>query len=285
MLKVVKDQKHVELVNRLLTSKKRAAVPVSEDASSSYSDMAPLLASNENNEYMSGVIKEGDSVLAIAGTFDHLADMVLFGAKNIMAVDVNELQFPVCWLKYVGFCFFSSCKEYTDFMIDPTSDKMLNEEIMKDLLDFAPNEEMKEFLRKVYRICTPYELRKNYLYGETKFLRIHEPREMHYQYLLQNNFYKVKENVTSANIYLQNANVFDIDFYDSFDVIYLSNAHNFIGEALLEKRMTELHSRMKSGAKVIIYCIGMRKSWFYSACKGEMLMELEDLNMNMILTK
>lgn len=279
MLKVVKNRKHVKLVNQLLMSKKKDVIPFSKNAISSYSDMPPIFSSNENNEYMRGVIKEGDRVLAIAGAFDHLADMVLYGAKNIVAVDVNELQFPVCWLKYFGFCFFHSCNEYVDFLIDPTSDKMLDKDIMNELLDFAPDGEMKEFWRMVYRILTPYELRKKYLYGEKKFLGASASEMMFYQYLLQNNFYKVKERLNSVNIYLQKANAFYVNFFDRFDVIHLSNIHNFVSETLLQKRMIKMHSRMKNGAKVIIYCIGMRKSWFDIAEKGDIVM-FDDLDVN-----
>lgn len=282
MLSVLKNRTTDELVDHFFASKKRACVAATDDATSTYSDMAPLLASNENNSYMKGVVNEGDSVLAVAGAFDHLADMILLGAKNIMAVDVNELQFPVCWLKYIGFCFFSSCEDYTDFMLNPTSDKVLDVGIMRELLDFAPDSDMKEFWRKIYKLRIPRELRERYLYGEKKFLNLNETREMHYQYLLQNNFYKVKENISSARIYLQTSNIFAIDFCESFDVIHLSNIHNFMSDSFLNARLVELHSRIKTGARVIIYCIGFKKEWFSSIKDGELVLSSDDLDLRMM---
>ena len=170
MLKVLKNRTLDELVNCFYTSKKRAVVLAQEDVTSLYAEMAPLIASNETNSYMKKVIKNGDSVLAIAGAFDHLADMVLHGAKNIMAVDVNELQFPICWLKYWSFCFFTLCRDYMDFILNPTSKKMLDTDIMKSVLDFVPDGDMKEFWKRIYEQTSPLEIRRNYLYGEQKFI-------------------------------------------------------------------------------------------------------------------
>lgn len=278
MLKVLRNRTLDELVNCFYTSKKRATTFAQEDATSAYAEMAPLIASNETNSYMKQVIKEGDSVLAIAGAFDHLADMVLYGAKDIMAVDVNELQLPICWLKYWSFCFFASCRDYMDFILDPTSKKMLDADIMKFVLDFAPDGDMKEFWQRIYERTTPLEIRRNYLYGEQKFVDVPGNREMNYQYYRKKNFFKVKENLDSTSIYLQMSNIFDIDFCGNFDVVHLSNIHNFMSESFTCNKLQMLHDKLKPGAKVIIYCVGMRKVWFEAAKKGQIIMPIDDLN-------
>ncbi len=278
MLKVLKNRTLDELVNCFYTSKKRATTFAQEDATSAYAEMAPLIASNETNSYMKQVIKEGDSVLAIAGAFDHLADMVLYGAKDIMAVDVNELQLPICWLKYWSFCFFASCRDYMDFILDPTSKKMLDADIMKFVLDFAPDGDMKEFWQRIYERTTPLEIRRNYLYGEQKFVDVPGNREMNYQYYRKKNFFKVKENLDSISIYLQRSNIFDIDFCGNFDVVHLSNIHNFMSESFTYSKLKALHDKLKPGAKVIIYCMGMRKCWFDIAKKGGTILPMDDLN-------
>ncbi len=278
MLKVLKNRTLDELVNCFYTSKKRAVVLAQEDVTSLYAEMAPLIASNETNSYMKKVIKNGDSVLAIAGAFDHLADMVLHGAKNIMAVDINELQFPICWLKYWSFCFFTSCRDYMDFILNPTSKKMLDTDIMKSVLDFVPDGDMKEFWKRIYEQTSPLEIRRNYLYGEQKFIGSSEGREMNYQYYRKDNFTKVKESLDSTCIYLQNSNIFDIDFCGNFDVVHLSNIHNFMSESFTCSKLKALHDKLKPGAKVIIYCMGMRKCWFDISKKGGTILPMDDLN-------
>ena len=78
-----------------------------------------------------------------------------------------------------------------DFILDPTSKKMLDADIMKSVLDFAPEGAMKEFWKRVYERTSPLEIRRNYLYGEQKFIGSFEKREMNYQYYQKDNFTKV----------------------------------------------------------------------------------------------
>lgn len=92
MLKVLKNRTLEELINCFYTSKKRAATYAEEDATSSYAEMAPLIASNETNSYMKQVIKDGDSVLAIAGAFDHLSNIHNFMSETFTCNKLRVLH-------------------------------------------------------------------------------------------------------------------------------------------------------------------------------------------------
>lgn len=234
----------------------------------SYETSAPNWTSNENSSYMSRLVKKGASVLAVAGSFDHIIDMALYGARNIYAVDVNPLQLPIDWLKYQAVINLTP-GGFSKFALSTKGNLLLSREVMENILSKSDSCLEKEFWETVYREKDPLDIRLNYLLSERNYIYNHSERIVMFDYPDQTKFSKARNALKESFIYAEEKDIFDVMLPGcSIDLIHLSNLHNFFFPEDYVKKVQELSKFLKEDGCIVLYCIGMKKEWFDAIKEG-----------------
>ena len=237
MLKITNEKNVQELAKMFYTAKSVSSSQVTrEEDGFSYQTMSPSWTSNENSSYMHRIITTGSNVLAVAGSFDHIIDMAMYGARNIYAVDVNPLQFPVDWLKYQAVMSLTA-GQFKKFALNTRAD-MLSNELMSIILERTEDSVEKEFWEKV------------------------------------------RKALSESTIYLERKDIFDMYIPENvFDVVCLSNLHNFYPIDYYVDKLKELSSKLKKNGKIVLYFIGMKPEWFRSWDKN-LLPDIQEEDLN-----
>ena len=281
MLKINNEKSVKELVRMFYNSKVVSSSQVTtKDDGYSYKTMAPSWTSNENSSYMSRIIKNGADVLAIAGSFDHIIDMALYGARNIYAVDVNPLQFPVDWLKYQSVLNLTPGK-FQKFVLSTKGNNMLSREIMESILSKTESCPEKEFWESVYKEKDPLDIRLNYLMSERNYIKHRSERIIRFDYPDQMRFRKARKALNESNIFIEEKDIFDVQVSEgSMDLIHLSNLHNFYLPEEYAENIKKLSKFLKKDGVMILYCIGMKEDWFEATKAGSDRIKLCETDLN-----
>lgn len=281
MLKIKITKSVEELVNMFYNAKIVTSTQVTTDEDGvSYQTMSPSWTSNENSSYMHRLITKEANILTIAGSFDHIIDMALYGARKIYAVDVNLLQFPIDWLKYQSVMYLTS-NQFRKFAIN-TGTNMLSKEIMCHILEKAEKSHEKEFWRKVYEENSSIDIRMNYLINERSYITHHSKRLVKFEYPEYNLWQKARKALKEAEIYIEEKDIFDVKpLENSFDLIHLSNIHNFYNPEEFCLKIRQISKYLKKGGTIVLYCIGMKPEWFELIKKGYYTFQVYERDFNM----
>lgn len=246
---------------------------------SPYNHVAPIWTSNENGAYILQMLKPSDTVLTIGGSMDAIFDMALFGIRNIYAVDVNPVQILICWLKYNALTKLDSYYEFESFVID-ASIFALSERLAGKILDRTEISEENKFWRLVYKENTSLEMRLKYFANETYYLRTGEGRRINFEYVKKENWDKVRKALNESTIYLEREDIFDMYIPENvFDVVCLSNLHNFYPKDYYVEKLREILSKLKKEGRIVLYFIGMKPEWFDSWDK-DLFPDVEEKDLN-----
>lgn len=185
------------------------------------------------------MLKPTDTVLTIGGSMDSIFDITLCGIRNVYAVDVNPVQIPIYWLKYYALTKLDNYEEFKAFVID----------------------------------ASVFALSDNYL-------RTGEGRRINFEYVKKGNWEKLRKALSESTIYLEREDIFDMYIPENvFDVVCLSNLHNFYPIDYYVDKLKEISSKLKKDRKIVLYFIGMKREWFRSWDKNLLAdVEEEDLN-------
>lgn len=246
---------------------------------SPYNHVAPIWTSNENGAYIPQMLKPTDTVLTIGGSMDSIFDMTLYGIRNIYAVDVNPVQIPICWLKYYALTKLDSYDEFKAFAID-ASVFALSDRLASKILKRTDISEENKFWRLVYKENNSLEMRLKYFANETYYLRTGEGRRINFEYVKKDNWEKVRKALSESTIYLERKDIFDMYIPENvFDVVCLSNLHNFYPIDYYVDKLKELSSKLKKNGKIVLYFIGMKPEWFRSWDKN-LLPDIQEEDLN-----
>ncbi len=246
---------------------------------SPYNHVAPIWTSNENGQYIRQMLKPSDTVLTIGGSMDAIFDMALHGIRNIYSVDVNPVQIPICWLKYYALTKLDNYYEFESFVID-ASIFALSDRLAGKILDRTDSSEENKFWRLVYKENTSLEMRLKYFANETYYLRTGEGRRINFEYVKKENWDKVRKALNESTIYLEREDIFDMYIPENvFDVVCLSNLHNFYSIDYYVEKLRELSSKLKKDGRIVLYFIGMKPEWFDSWDK-DLFPDVEEKDLN-----
>ena len=185
------------------------------------------------------MLKPTDTVLTIDGSMDSIFDMTLCGIRNVYAVDVNPVQIPICWLKYYALTKLDNYEEFKAFAID----------------------------------ASVFALSDNYL-------RTGEGRRINFEYVKKENWDKVRKALNESTIYLEREDIFDMYIPENvFDVVCLSNLHNFYPIDYYVEKLREILSKLKKEGRIVLYFIGMKPEWFDSWDK-DLFPDVEEKDLN-----
>lgn len=264
MIKVKNNLNAIALRKKLINNSKDV-VHIGDSKSNPYETMAPAWTSNENSGYIRQILKTSDSVLSVASTLDNVIDMALYGIRNIYAVDINPSQLPVSWLKYASVVYLKEYSEFYDFVVS-TSENALSRKIANKILNAEETiTEENKFWRMLYNDNTATDIRRKYFLNEPYYIDKHMKRVMHFDYIKPDRWNEAKEALDASTIYVENSDIFNIYLPDNaFDVIYLSNLHNFYTPNDYVSKIRKMHSHLRNKGRILLYCIGMKENWFYA---------------------
>lgn len=283
MLTINNEKNLTQLVNMFYEAKQVSSTQVTGEGDGySYQTMSPSWTSNENSSYMSRIIKDGSSVLAVAGSFDHIIDMALYGARNIYAVDVNPLQFPVDWLKYQAVLNLTP-GQFQKFVLSTKGNHLLSRETMESILSKTEACPEKEFWERIYNNNDPLDIRLNYLMGERNYIMHHSERIIRFDYPNQSQYSKARKSLEETNIFLEEKDIFKVQLpEESMDLIHLSNLHNFNFPEQYAEEVRKLSKFLKKDGCMVLYCIGIKPEWFVTVKKGSESLPLYENDFNMV---
>lgn len=281
MLKITNEKNVQELAKMFYTAKSVSSSQVTrEEDGFSYQTMSPSWTSNENSSYMHRIITTGSNVLAVAGSFDHIIDMAMYGARNIYAVDVNPLQFPVDWLKYQAVMSLTA-GQFKKFALNTRAD-MLSNELMSIILERTEDSVEKEFWEKVYSEKTPMNIRMDYLMNERSYVINRSERVVKFDYPEYSLWNRARKALEEAEIYEEEKDILEVQLPEkSMDVIHLSNIHNFYRPAEFALKVRNISKFLKQDGSIVLYCIGMKPEWFEAVRNGSDRLPLYQTDFNM----
>lgn len=264
MIKVRNNVNAIALRKKFISNSKDV-VHIGDNKGNPYGIMAPAWTSNENSGYIRQILKTSDSVLSVASTLDNVIDMALYGIRNIYAVDINPSQLPVSWLKYASVVYLKEYSEFYDFVVS-TSENTLSREISNKILTAEKTiTEENEFWRMLYADNTGMDIRRKYFLNEPYYIEKCIERVMLFDYIKPERWHKAKEALKASTIYVENNDIFNMYLPDNaFDVIYLSNLHNFYTPDDYVSKIRKMRSHLRDNGRIILYCIGMKENWFYA---------------------
>lgn len=264
MIKVHNSKNANALRNQFLNNNKDV-VHIMDIEGSPYSNMAPAWTSNENSSYIRQILKPTDSVLTVASTLDNVIDMALYGIRNIYAVDVNPSQLPVCWLKYGSMIYLDDYEEFYNFVVSTSGNVLSVESATKILNSLDVTSEENQFWRMMYADNTSIDIRKKYFLNEPYYIDEHMERVMLFDYVKPERWKEAKDSLNASTIYVEQNDIFNMSLPDNaFDVIYLSNLHNFYTTRDFVSKIKKLRTHLREKGRILLYCIGMKESWFYA---------------------
>ena len=169
--------------------------------------------------------------------------------------------------------------EFESFVID-ASIFALSDRLAGKILDRTEISEENKFWRLVYKENTSLEMRLKYFANETYYLRTGEGRRINFEYVKKENWDKVRKALNESTIYLEREDIFDMYIPENvFDVVCLSNLHNFYPIDYYVEKLREISSKQKKDGRIVLYFIGMKPEWFDSWDK-DLFPDVEEKDLN-----
>ena len=117
--------------------------------------------------------------------------------------------------------------------------------------------------------------------GEKNYIINKSQRVTKFEYLSEGNFKRLKEKMQETTLVLSEGDIFKTDIPEDTDIVYLSNLHNFCRAETYLKKIDIIMSKLKTGAKVVIYCIGMKAEWFEQIRSGRNFVAISDTDLDL----
>ncbi len=178
------------------------------------------IKSNERiNDYINYLRNKKD-VLSVIASGDQIINMVLNGSKNIDAFDISV--FPKYYLRLkLGALKCLTREQYLDFFYRLDKDDEEYDDMYYDLIRYNLDSNTKEFWTSLIDFFDWKEITSSPLFSSEEI----DVSDVIIQneYLENDKYSKLKNMVDNVNINTFNGNIFDLDFKDKYDLIYLSN--------------------------------------------------------------
>ena len=208
---------------------------------------------NINHEPYIDALRNRRRVLSIIGSGDQIINAILFGAKNIVGIDISS--FPKYFLSLKLAAIKTLKKEaYLNYFYGE-QDVAFNLDLY-ELIRNELDEESRLFWDCQYNSFEPNKIYNSKLFssfGSKKLAIRHNP------FLKDNNFNELRKKIDSSSIELLNGNMFDVNKnnYDNFDLIILSNIINYVNSFFndrltaqeFEQKMTDSMNKYKEYLK------------------------------------
>ncbi len=238
------------------------------DAKMHYAKAHPALFSNENNNYIKAQgIPKNASAFTISASYDTSLDLVGLGAKDIYSIDINSKQFYIDCLK-IWAAYYLTYDEFFQFLINPLTDKFLNEKTVDYLLSKVPESPARMYWYLIYNKGGKSLLQDWLLLDERAFKEHCSMRVITSLYMKSREFYdKVREGLEDAYFHFTTCDIMDVGKLqlpeNIFDCALLSNVHNFIGPSEFYKVVTnKIMPLLKENGWLAYYEIERKPEWF-----------------------
>lgn len=237
-----------------------------------YSMAQPALFSNENNNYIHRRKNDDGVAFTVAGSFDQVIDLALLGYSTVITADINRYQYYIDYLKYLAVRYLDYFS-FIAFLADAQSPRCLDEGIIRYLFDKAEadNEPSKAapemFWKMLLRNNTTMQIRMKYIMGEKNYILHDSNRELRSKYVWSLSGYNDAQKAlgkTRINFYI--GNIFDVSKENYFpekiyDVVLLSNVHNFVVANMYVQLVRDLVPYVKTGGSIFSYLIQIPREW------------------------
>ena len=216
--------------------------------------LKPYLLTTQNLRYIQKTLPDkADSAFTILGAGNNVFELVRCNVKNIVAVDVNELQLLIYYLHYASILTLSA-KDYENFLINTTSSKFLSLDVLKNIEDaFKGNEKYFNVWKELLSI-NPLEDLMNYFLKNVGG----DPSKVRYSLPYLGNkkeFYALKSKLENANIAVDTAEA--LEYLNSldrkFDYIDITNILLFIYQARCNNNDEEFQQELQKLRKIFEY--------------------------------
>ncbi len=178
------------------------------------------IKSNERiNDYIN-YLKNKRDVLSVIASGDQIINMILNGSKNIDAFDISV--FPKYYLRLkLGALKCLTREQYLDFFYRLDKDDEEYDDMYYDLIRYNLDSNTKEFWTSLIDFYDWKEITSSPLFSSEEI----DVSDVIIQneYLENDKYSKLKNMIDNVNINTFNGNIFDLDFKDKYDLIYLSN--------------------------------------------------------------
>lgn len=178
------------------------------------------IKSNERiNDYINYLRNKKD-VLSVIASGDQIINMVLNGSKNIDAFDISVFPKYYLFLK-LGALKCLTREQYLDFFYRLDKDDEEYDDMYYDLIRYNLDSNTKEFWTSLIDFYDWKEITSSPLFSSEEI----DVSDVIIQneYLENDKYSKLKNIIDNVNINTFNGNIFDLEFKDKYDLIYLSN--------------------------------------------------------------
>ena len=178
------------------------------------------IKSNERIEEYINHLRNKRDVLSVIASGDQIINMILNGSKNIDAFDISV--FPKYYLRLkLGALKCLTREQYLDFFYRLDKDDEEYDDMYYDLIRYNLDSNTKEFWTSLIDFYDWKEITSSPLFSSEEI----DVSDVIIQneYLENEKYSKLKNMVDNVNINTFNGNIFDLEFKDKYDLIYLSN--------------------------------------------------------------
>lgn len=178
------------------------------------------IKSNERIDDYIKYLRNKKDVLSVIASGDQIINMVLNGSKNIDAFDISVFPKYYLFLK-LGALKCLTREQYLDFFYRLDKDDEEYDDMYYDLIRYNLDSNTKEFWTSLIDFFDWKEITSSPLFSSEEI----DVSDVIIQneYLENDKYSKLKNMVDNVNINTFNGNIFDLDFKDKYDLIYLSN--------------------------------------------------------------
>lgn len=207
----------------------------------------------------------GKNVLSVCGSGDHILNSILFGAKNILAFDVNNLSQYILYLKIEAVKMLTY-QEFIDFFIFKNFDYQIFKKINTN--------KTLTFWEELYKY---FDYNTEALYNCNLFIKNNANFYIkNNPYLDKVNYNILKENILNISINFINCDLLKIKNENFFDLILLSNISDYLNNIFFNnslKEFNEFINTLKKDNQTIIM------AYLYDfRIKNNYRSEIDDIN-------
>lgn len=213
-------------------------------SSFSYNDHSMIYRStNENisNEKYVEALKDKERVLSITSSGDQIINSILFGAKQIVGIDICRFSKYYTILKLAAIKSLSK-EEFLDYIVGIDNKLPLSRKLYKKIRRNLSQEAL-IFWDSIFDFYNEEQVINSKLFGDYKPTK--ERVVKNNPFLQDDNYEKVKENLKDIDIRFVDGDIFNCDTSSlgQFDLVLLSNIYNYIEGTGYDPNITAKYER------------------------------------------
>lgn len=211
----------------------------------------PYMTTTQNQRYLSEVLpKNAQNVCVILGSGDTIFQLASQGIKDVVALEINDLQEIVFKLRKAAL-FTLSNTEFENFLLDLESKDFLSKEILEKVKEgFMEDEEAKDFWDTFLELNLKEEICEYFIKGGLEHADLYTIRYA-LPYLKRRGVYnRARENLKESNLQIKVKDA--LDFFDEatemFDFIDITNILMFVYQMKCnneQKKFIEVVKKLK----------------------------------------